>query len=56
MSVLNKKDFIEVNKNWIQEYFILEAHDLEQLTDIDKIIADSIKMHFIVENWKVVKI
>jgi len=48
-----KQKFIAMNKSWIQEYFTLEAHDLEQLKDIDKLMADGAMIYFAVENEEV---
>lgn len=42
-----------MNKNWIQEYFTLEAHDLVQLNDIDKLMSDGAMIYFAIENEKV---
>jgi len=41
-----KEDFKRINVEWIEKYFFVEAHDLEQLDNPERIIADGGKIYF----------
>lgn len=45
-----KKDFIEMNKHWITEMFVLEEEDLEVLNNIDQAIADGGEIFFAIDD------
>lgn len=41
-----KEDFKRINVEWIEKYFVVEAHDLEQLDDPESIIAGGGQIYF----------
>lgn len=48
-----KNDFIELNKNWIQKYFTIEEHDLEQLDNVEHYLSEGAMIFFAVEDEQV---
>lgn len=48
-----KKDFIELNKNWIQKYFTIEEHDLEQLDNVEHYLSEGAMIFFAVEDEQI---
>ncbi|AYW46842.1 GNAT family N-acetyltransferase [Tetragenococcus koreensis] len=49
-----KDDFVKLNKNWIEKYFKIEPHDIEQLTNAEKYIEQGDMIFFAVENGQVI--
>lgn len=48
-----KEAFVSLNKHWIEKFFKIEAHDLEQLDHVEQLIEEGAMVFFIVENQQV---
>ena len=45
-----RKDFVELNKAWIEEYFVMEADDYEMLDNVEKHLSQGAQIFFAVED------
>ena len=45
-----KNDFIEMNRLWISEMFVLEKEDLEVLNNVDKLVEQGAEIFFAIDD------
>ncbi|MDO4306633.1 MAG: GNAT family N-acetyltransferase [Eubacteriales bacterium] len=48
-----KKDFIELNTQWVERYFVMEQADREVLEHVEELLKTGAMIYFAVENGKV---
>lgn len=47
-----RKAFVTLNFEWIQKYFVVEKHDLEQLNNPDDILQNGGEIFFVIEGGR----
>ncbi len=47
------KDFVSLNRTWIEKYFVMEKDDYETLDNAEKFVSDGAQIFFAVESGNV---